>query len=114
MSGFQVLPQLVKNVRTHAAPVIVLTHLMNPFILDVAVKNGAFSALCKSFTPADILDKLILRALLPMGEITSLVDKRMRLLFFLSYGRTTSAPDWMTGDDQLEGVGWSSPHSSVH
>jgi DNA-binding NtrC family response regulator len=63
MSGFQVLPQLVNNGRSHAAPVIVLTHLTNPFILDVAVKNGAFSALCKSFTAADILDKHILRAL---------------------------------------------------
>jgi DNA-binding NtrC family response regulator len=61
MSGFQVLPQLL--VRSHAAPVIVLTHLTNPFILDLAVKNGAFSALCKSFTGADILDKHILRAL---------------------------------------------------
>jgi DNA-binding response OmpR family regulator len=68
MSGFQVLPQLVKNVRTHVAPVIVLTHLTNPFILDLAVKNGAFSALCKSFTAADILDRHILRALSANGK----------------------------------------------
>jgi DNA-binding NtrC family response regulator len=61
MSGFQVLPQLL--VRSHAAPVIMLTHLTNPFILDLAVKNGAFSALCKGFTAADVLDKHILRAL---------------------------------------------------
>jgi PleD family two-component response regulator len=68
MSGFQVLPQLVKNVRTHAATVIVLTHLTNPFILDLAVKNGAFAALCKNFTPADILDRHILRALSANGK----------------------------------------------
>src|SRR5688572_22498301 len=68
MSGFQVLPQLVNTSRTHAAPVIVLTHLTNPFILDLAVKNGAFSALCKSFTPADILDRHILRALSGNGK----------------------------------------------
>lgn len=68
MSGFQVLPQLVSTGRTHTAPVIVLTHLTNPFILDLAVKNGAFSALCKSFTPADILDKHILRALSANGK----------------------------------------------
>jgi DNA-binding response OmpR family regulator len=68
MSGFQVLPQLVNNGRTHAAQVIVLTHLTNPFILDLAVKNGAFSALCKSFTAADILDKHILTALSASGK----------------------------------------------
>jgi DNA-binding response OmpR family regulator len=68
MSGFQALPQLMNTGRTHAAPVIVLTHLTNPFILDLAVKNGAFSALCKSFTPADILDKYILRALSASGK----------------------------------------------
>lgn len=68
MSGFQVLPQLVNNVHGHAATVIVLTHLTNPFILDLAVKNGAFSALCKSFTAADILDRHILRALSANGK----------------------------------------------
>jgi DNA-binding response OmpR family regulator len=68
MSGFQVLPQLVNTGRPHTAPVIVLTHLTNPFILDLAVKNGAFSALCKSFTAADILDKHILRALSASGK----------------------------------------------
>lgn len=68
MSGFQVLPQLVNNGRTPPAPVVVLTHLTNPFILDLAVKNGAFSALCKSFTAADVLDKHILRALSANGK----------------------------------------------
>ena len=63
MSGFQVLPQLVSNVRNPVPPVIMFTHLTNPFILDVAVKNGAFSGLCKAFTPADVLDKHILRAI---------------------------------------------------
>jgi PleD family two-component response regulator len=63
MSGFQVLPQLVSNVRSHAATVIVLTHLTNSFIVDLAVKNGASSGLCKTFTPADVLDKHILRAI---------------------------------------------------
>ena len=63
MSGFQVLSQLVNKGRTHAATVIVLTHLTNPFILDLAVKNGAVAGLCKSFTAADVLDKHILRAL---------------------------------------------------
>jgi CheY-like chemotaxis protein len=68
ISGLQVLPQLVDTGRTHTAPVIVLTNLTNPFILDLAVKNGAFSALCKSFTTADILDKHILRALSANGK----------------------------------------------
>jgi DNA-binding response OmpR family regulator len=83
MSGFQVLPQLLKDARSHAAPVIVLTHLKNPFILTVAVKKGAFSALCKSFAPPMFLMSTFSAHYLPSRRIPSLSDMRMRLLFFL-------------------------------
>lgn len=61
MSGFEVLVQLVPT-RPPKVPIIVLTHLTNPFILDLALKNGAVAALCKNTTPGDVLDKTILRA----------------------------------------------------
>jgi len=59
MSGFEVLVPLVS--RPPRIPVVVLTHLTNPFILDLALKNGALAALCKNATPGDVLDKTILR-----------------------------------------------------
>src|SRR6188474_3788010 len=47
MSGFEVLVQLVPT-RPPKIPIIVLTHLTNPFLLEMAVKNGAVAALCKT------------------------------------------------------------------
>jgi DNA-binding NarL/FixJ family response regulator len=61
MSGFEVLVQLVPT-RPPKVPIIVLTHLTNPFLLKLAVKNGALAALCKNTTSGDVLDKTILRA----------------------------------------------------
>jgi DNA-binding NarL/FixJ family response regulator len=61
MSGFEVLVQLVPT-RPPKVPIIVLTHLTNPFLLELAVKNGAMAALCKNTTSGDVLDKTILRA----------------------------------------------------
>lgn len=60
MSGFEVLVQLVS--RPPKAAVVVLTHLTNPFLLDLALKNGAQAALYKNATSGDVLDKTILRA----------------------------------------------------
>ena len=60
MSGFEVLVQLVSSPPKVA--VVVLTHLTNPFLLDLALKNGAQAALYKSATSGDVLDKTILRA----------------------------------------------------
>jgi len=61
MSGFEVLVHLVPT-RPPKVPVIVLTHLTNPFLLDLSLKNGAQAALYKNATPGDVLDKTILRA----------------------------------------------------
>ncbi len=60
MSGFEVLVQLVST--PPKAAVVVLTHLTNPFLLDLALKNGAQAALYKNATSGDVLDKTILRA----------------------------------------------------
>ena len=60
MSGFEVLVQLVS--RPPKVAVLVLTHLTNPFLLDLALKNGAQAALYKNATSGDVLDKTILRA----------------------------------------------------
>lgn len=45
------------------SPVPVLTRLTNPYLLDLALKNGAVAALFKGSTSGDILDKTILKAL---------------------------------------------------
>jgi hypothetical protein len=67
MSGFQVLPQLLNNGRSHAAPVSVLTHLTKLFsLLDLAVKKGACSALCKSFSAKPCHKKRCGSSLLPL------------------------------------------------
>jgi len=47
MSGIEVLVQLVPT-RPPKIPIIVLTRLTNPFLLELAVKNGAVAALCKT------------------------------------------------------------------
>ena len=61
MSGFEVLVQLVPT-RPPKVAVLVLTHLTNPFLLDLALRNGAVAALNKEATSGDVLDKTILRA----------------------------------------------------
>ena len=69
MSGIEVLVQLVPT-RPPKIPIIVLTRLTNPFLLELAVKNGAVAALCKNTTSGDVLDKTILRAVsrVPLGR----------------------------------------------
>jgi DNA-binding NarL/FixJ family response regulator len=59
MSGFEVLVQLI-SARPPVA-VVVLTQLTNPFLLELALKNGAMTAFYKNATPGDLLDKTILR-----------------------------------------------------
>ena len=61
MSGFEILVQLVPT-RPPKVGVVVLTRLTNPFLLELALKNGALAALYKGSTPGDVLDKTILRA----------------------------------------------------
>ena len=50
MSGFEVLARLVPRVRHPEIAVIILTGLPNQFLLDLALKNGAQAAFCKTMT----------------------------------------------------------------
>ena len=59
---FSSLTPTTETATTPKIPIIVLTRLTNPFLLELAVKNGAVAALCKNTTSGDVLDKTILRA----------------------------------------------------
>jgi DNA-binding NarL/FixJ family response regulator len=63
MSGFEVLAKLVPRARHPEIAVIVLTRLPNQFLLELALKNGAQAAFCKTMTSGDILEKTVLKAL---------------------------------------------------
>ena len=49
MSGFEVLAKLVPRVYHPEIAVVILTRLPNPFLLDLAIKNGAQAAIAKDF-----------------------------------------------------------------
>ncbi len=63
MSGFEVLAKLVPRAYHPEIAVIILTRLPNPFLLDVAIKNGAQAALQKIVGSGDLLAPSILRAI---------------------------------------------------
>ena len=63
MSGFEVLLKLVPRVQHPEIPLILLTRLSNPHLLEAAVSNGAQAALHKSMTSGDMLDKAVLKAI---------------------------------------------------
>jgi CheY-like chemotaxis protein len=62
MSGFEVLANLVPHPRQPQIPVIILTRLYNPYVLDAALKNGAQAALQKGPASGDLLDQTLLKA----------------------------------------------------
>ncbi len=63
MSGFEVLAKLVPRAYHPEIAVIVLTRLPNPFLFDVAIKNGAQAALQKTVGSGDLLAPSILKAI---------------------------------------------------
>ena len=63
MSGFEVLAKLVPRAYHPEIAVIILTRLPNPFLLDIAIKNGAQAALQKTFGSGDLLAPSILKAI---------------------------------------------------
>ena|GEM_PF-5043126 len=72
MSGFEVLRRLIPHAQQHGIPVIMLTRLSNPQLLEAAVRNGAQAALCKGGTSAEILEKAMLKAFsTPQVNLTS-------------------------------------------
>ncbi len=72
MSGFEVLAKLVPRFYHPEIAVIILTRLPNPFLLDLAIKNGAQAALQKTVGSGDLLAPSILKAI-------STVQRRYRL-----------------------------------
>lgn len=73
MSGFEVLAKLVPRSYHPEIAVIVLTRLPNPFLLDVAIKNGAQAALHKSLGSGDLLAPSIRKAI----SAVQLFNRRM-------------------------------------
>ena len=63
MSGLEVLAKLVPRFYHPEIAVIILTRLPNPFLLDLAIKNGAQAALQKTVGSGDLLAPSILRAI---------------------------------------------------
>lgn len=62
-SGFEVLVKLVPRVYHPEIAVIVLTRMANPFLLELALKNGAQAAFHKPILNADTLNKAVLTAI---------------------------------------------------
>lgn len=63
MSGFEVLARLVRRTYHPEIAVVVLTRLSNPFLLELAIKNGALGAFDKKTVSGDILGKTIRNAI---------------------------------------------------
>ena len=63
MSGFEVLAKLIPRAYHPEIAVVVLTRLPNPFLLDLAIKNGAQVALHKTLGSRDLLAPSILKAI---------------------------------------------------
>jgi len=63
MPGFDVLVKLIPLAGKPEVPVIVLTRLTNPYLLDVAVLNGAQASLGKTSSSDDRLDIAVLKAM---------------------------------------------------
>jgi DNA-binding NarL/FixJ family response regulator len=74
MSGFEVLAKLVPRAYHPEIAVIVLTRLPNPFLLDLAIKNGAQAAFQKTVGSGDLLKQSILKAISAVKLVTRLVS----------------------------------------
>lgn|SRR5688572_18063096 len=71
MSGFEALARLVPRTYHPEIAVIVLTRLSNPFLLELAIKNGALGAFHKKTVSGDILDKTIRNAITTVQTLNS-------------------------------------------
>ena len=63
MSGFQVLASLVPRASRPETAVVVYTSLPNPYLSELALKNGARAALRKIAPVTNLLDRSILDAI---------------------------------------------------
>ena len=71
MSGFEVLATLVPRPYHPEIAVVVLTRLPNPFLLELAMKNGAQRAFGKRRVSGDILEKTIRHAISTVRTLNS-------------------------------------------
>jgi DNA-binding NarL/FixJ family response regulator len=74
ISGFEVLAKLVPRAYHPEIAVIILTRLPNPFLLDLAIKNGAQVALQKTLGSGDLLAPSILKAVSALQKLNRLVS----------------------------------------
>jgi two-component system KDP operon response regulator KdpE len=74
LSGFEVLAKLVPRAYHPEIAVIILTRLPNPFLLDLAIKNGARVALQKTLGSGDLLAPSILKAISQVQMLNRLVS----------------------------------------
>jgi two-component system KDP operon response regulator KdpE len=74
LSGFEVLAKLVPRAYHPEIAVIILTRLPNPFLLDLAIKNGAQVALQKTLGSGDLLAPSILKAISAVQRLNRLVS----------------------------------------
>jgi two-component system KDP operon response regulator KdpE len=74
ISGFEVLAKLVPRAYHPEIAVIILTRLSNPFLLDLAIKNGAQVALQKTLGSGDLLAPSILKAISALQRLNRLVS----------------------------------------
>jgi CheY-like chemotaxis protein len=68
-SGFKTLMKLVPIASRPQIAVVVLTHMTQHSLLELAKENGAYTCLVKKFTSGDHLDKSIQRAIAFVGQM---------------------------------------------
>ena len=94
MSGFQVLASLVPGASRPETAVVVYTSLPNPYLSELALKNGARAALRKIAPVTNLLDRSILDAISRVKKdrerLTTAVIHSVRLLIFC-----TASFEWM-------------------
>jgi len=74
MSGFEVLAKLVHSACHPEMAVVVLTGLPNPYLLELAFKNGAQAALQKMTPSGHMIEKCILAAIASVKK-----DRELRI-----------------------------------
>lgn len=79
ISGFEVLAKLVPRAYHPEIAVIILTRLPNPFLLDLAIKNGAQAALQKTVGSGELLAPSIRKAISAVQAQNRLVSSSNRL-----------------------------------
>ena|GEM_PF-279686 len=76
VSGFEVLLKLIPRAQYPQTPVVILTRLSNPHLLEAALKNGAAAALRKPLSSGDSLDQAIHKAMASVRRDSKRSDLR--------------------------------------